>query len=217
MEERFYLTKIKTDGVILDIDGTLWNSTEIVAEAWIEAFKIAGVMKYHITPEILKSLFGKPMNEIAVALMPDETEEKRKEVSDNCYHLEDQYLEKNDSDIFYDGVVDGIIKLSERLPVYIVSNCQKGYIELVMKKGGLEKHITDYESYGNTGRGKAYNLKLLVERNHLDAPVYIGDTEGDRQACEEAGVPFIWASYGFGNPTSYVSKLDEFEDILDIV
>ena len=27
---------MKTDGIILDIDGTLWNSTPIVAEAWNE-------------------------------------------------------------------------------------------------------------------------------------------------------------------------------------
>ena len=94
---------------------------------------------------------------------------------------------------------------------------QKGYIELVMKKGGFESCISDYESYGNTGHCKAYNLKLLSDRNHIKAPLYIGDTEGDRQACEKAGVPFIWAGYGFGKPISYVEKLDRFKDILDII
>ena len=209
--------KIKTDGVILDIDGTLWDSTEIVADAWVEAFKMAGVKEYEITPDILKGLFGRPMNEIAEVLMPNESPEKRAEVSTNCYHLEDRYLEKSKCDIFYNGVVDGITKLADKTAVYIVSNCQKGYIELVMKKGGFESSISDYESYGNTGYGKAYNLRLLADRNHLKAPVYIGDTEGDRQACEEAGVPFIWAGYGFGKPISYIEKLNRFEDILDLI
>lgn len=209
--------KIKTGGVILDIDGTLWDSTEIVADAWIEAFNIAGIKEYDITPDILKGLFGRPMNEIAEILMPNESPETREEVSSNCYLLEHRYLEKNKNDIFFEGVIDGIIKMSEMLPVYIVSNCQKGYIELVMKKGGFQSCISDYESYGNTGHCKAYNLKLLSDRNHIKAPLYIGDTEGDRQACEKAGVPFIWAGYGFGKPISYVEKLDRFKDILDII
>ena len=33
---------------------------------------------------------------------------------------------------------------------------------------------------------------------NLSDPVYIGDTIGDFNACQKAGVPFIFAEYGFG-------------------
>ena len=32
----------------------------------------------------------------------------------------------------------------------------------------------------------------------LQAPVYVGDTPGDLAASEVAGVPFVFATYGFG-------------------
>ena len=37
-----------------------------------------------------------------------------------------------------------------------------------------------------------------MERNGLKAPVYVGDTQGDFEACKAAGVPFVWVEYGFG-------------------
>ena len=33
---------IKTDGIILDIDGTLWNTTGVVAKAWNKAIADCG-------------------------------------------------------------------------------------------------------------------------------------------------------------------------------
>ena len=44
---------------------------------------------------------------------------------------------KGDSkkNITYDGVVETIKRISERIPVFIVSNCQSGYIEVVMEEG----------------------------------------------------------------------------------
>ena len=38
----------------------------------------------------------------------------------------------------------------------------------------------------------------IREDNNLSDPVYIGDTLGDFNACRKAGVPFIFAEYGFG-------------------
>lgn len=38
-----------------------------------------------------------------------------------------------------------------------------------------------------------------MERNHLQDVVYVGDTSGDFDACQKADVPFIYASYGFGD------------------
>ena len=46
---------------------------------------------------------------------------------------------------------------------------------------------------------KAENISLISEKYHLQSPVYVGDTMGDYQACRKAGVPFIFASYGFGD------------------
>ena len=38
----------------------------------------------------------------------------------------------------------------------------------------------------------------MSEHGITDA-VYIGDTQGDADACKEADVPFVFAEYGFGS------------------
>ena len=212
-------TKLNTDGIILDIDGTIWNTTPIVAEAWNHAIKSICPMVPLVTAEILQGQFGKPMNVIADNLFKGITQEERELLLDACCRLEQKAITENKTDITYPGVIKGIKTLAEKYRLFIVSNCQDGYIELTMHKNGIESYITDFECYGRTGKGKADNIRLVVERNNLKAPVYVGDTEGDLTASEEAGVPFVWASYGFGKNLSesrVSAVLTKFEDLLSI-
>ena len=87
-----------------------------------------------------------------------------------------------------------------------------------MKKNKIEKYITDYECFGDTRLGKDENIALVVKRNNLQKPAYVGDTQGDYEACKKAGVPFIWASYGFGKPESedYFAKISDFSELLKL-
>ena len=84
-----------------------------------------------------------------------------------------------------------------------------------MKKNGIKDNIRDFECFGNTGLLKDENISLVVKRNNLKAPVYVGDTQGDYEACKKAGIPFIWAAYGFGRPedNDYYFKLEEFDQL----
>ena len=58
-------------------------------------------------------------------------------------------------------------------------------------------------------------MRLLADRNGFCSPIYVGDTQGDLEASREAGIPFWWASYGFGKPEAYDRKLDRFADMAD--
>ena len=53
------------DGIILDVDGTLWNTTEVVAQAWNKAISRICPAVPSATPEQLQSQFGKIMEVIA--------------------------------------------------------------------------------------------------------------------------------------------------------
>ena len=64
------------DGIIFDIDGTLWDSTESVAKAWNRAIMEQENLDLHLTGEKLMPLFGKTMDEIEAALFPDFSQEK---------------------------------------------------------------------------------------------------------------------------------------------
>ena len=97
---------------------------------------------------------------------------------------------------------------TERRPLY------KEYAELLMEKGGLGGLISDFDCFGNTGLPKGQTLRLLCERCNVRDAVYVGDTQGDMEASEQAGLPFVWAAYGFGKPAHWDKRIDHFTDLL---
>ena len=206
---------MKFDSIILDVDGTIWNTTGIVADAWNLAFDKYFPQVPHVTAEILKGQFGKPMDVIADNLFPMLSKDEKKLLMEKCCEMEQAALMENTKDIAYDGVIETIKNLSQKIPVFIVSNCQSGYIEVVMEKNGIAEYIKDFECFGNTGLLKDQNICLIIERNNLKAAAYVGDTQGDYEACKKAGVPFIWAAYGFGRPEddAYYFKLEKFQQL----
>ena len=205
---------MKYDSIILDVDGTIWDTTPVVAKAWNKAIAELFPQVPPVTADILKGQFGKTMDVIGRNLFGVLTDADQKQLLARCCEEEQLALELNEEDIAYEGVVQTIRELAGKIPLFIVSNCQAGYIELVMKKNRIEDCITDFECFGNNGLTKDRNIKLLVERNGLKAPVYVGDTQGDFEACKLAGVPFIWAEYGFGEVKDEVAgKIMKFSEI----
>lgn len=207
----------KIDGIILDVDGTLWDSTPIVAKAWTKAVRERGCTDMTITADMLKKLFGRTMTVIADLMLPQLDSQERYEVMELCCAYEHEFLETDPCEVCYPGVIDTIKKLAGQVNVFIVSNCQSGYIELFLKKTGLKPYVTDIECYGNTRKSKGENLRLLVERNELHHPVYVGDTQGDCDASREAGLPFVFASYGFGEADARAARITQFADLLQLV
>ncbi len=205
------------DALILDVDGTIWNTTPIVANAWNEAIALSGLPAKTVNADMLKKEFGKTMDVIADDLWPELDASQKEKLMSLCCTQEQQALLQNTQDITFAGVVDTIKSLSRQIGVFIVSNCQEGYIELSMEKTGLTSCITDYECFGRTGKGKADNLRLLIDRNKIKCPVYVGDTQGDADACAQAGVPFVWAEYGFGTTESCYAKINAFSELEKIL
>ena len=210
---------VKVANIILDIDGTLWNTTEVVAEAWHRAIADEGYQDdIFVDASRLQSLFGKTMDVIADSLFHGVPEDIKKRLLDKCCEYEQQALESQELDILYPNVRETIASLSESgKKLYIVSNCQSGYIELFIEKNKLGPYIQDKECFGDTGRGKGENISLLLQRNGLDKneTVYVGDTQGDKDASDEAGIAFVYAAYGFGSVDAYDAKIDSFRGLAD--
>lgn len=214
------LCKMKTDGIILDVDGTIWDTTSIVAGAWNEAIASLHLDVGNVDSDVLKTQFGKTMKSIADSLWPSLSEAQKAKLMAECCKRERASLALLNTregmsalDICFTGVAETIKRMKDSVPFFIVSNCQKGYIEMVIEKMGLAGCIRDYECYGNTGHGKADNIRALCGRCALHHPLYIGDTAGDAAACKEAGVTFVWASYGFGQDVEAEYRIDNFAQI----
>ena len=211
------MNKIYTDGIIFDMDGTIWDNTPVFVDSWERACKDMGY-DVKFTTDKLKGLFGKTMTDIADACIPDEVPEKRYATLKLCEEYEMDDLEKTDVDTTYDGLKETLESLSKRTNLYIVSNCQAGYIETFIRRSGLGYLFTDFICYGDNGLGKADNIKGLVEKNNIKSPVYLGDIQSDKDACDQAGVDFIWAAYGYGTSIdSYVAKIDDIKELDQVI
>ena len=216
------LKKIKADGIdslIFDIDGTLWDSREVVAKAWNESFERL-LPEYDIetvTKERLTPLFGKTMDKICDALLPGVPDEKRRLITDDIYKTESEFI-RREPGVLYTGVYDTVKALSEKYPLYIVSNCQKGYIDDLLDTTGLRPFFKAGLCYGDTGAQKNVTMRMLIEKEGLRSPVYIGDTQGDAEASRLAGVPFIWVSYGLGKAENgdFAARIDSFPELMSL-
>ena len=201
------------DSIIFDVDGTLWDSTGEVADAWVIAAKECGAPYEHITGERLHKEFGKTMEAIGISLFPKYPAEEAVRIIRRACDIENEWLAVHHAAL-YDGVLDTLKTLSEKMPLFIVSNCQGGYIEVMLETTGLTPYITDHLCPDDTGHAKASNIRAIVEKHNLKSPIYVGDTQGDLNASREAGVKFVFASYGFGQVDSCDGVIEKPEDLL---
>ena len=205
------------NAIIFDVDGTLWDSCQAVANAWNTVFdRYKELNGKKVSAQEAKSFMGKTSEEIFTALLPDIEAQKRIAITEECGKQEEVEIAKNGGKLF-DNLEKTLQILSQKYDLYIVSNCQAGYIELFLEKTALTPYITDFECPGNTGLGKGPNIKLIIERNHLNAPLYIGDIPGDQAASKEAGIPFCHATYGFASVEAPDYTIQQFSDLITLL
>ena len=196
------------ESLIFDIDGTLWDSRELVAQGYNIQLRQEGYDRFCVTAEDFLPLFGKVMTEIADVIFRELPPDVRYPLMERCMETENRYLQEHPCPIGYPGVRETLQRLSENHRLFIVSNSQQGYPELCMEKLGLTPYISGHLCFGDTGTEKGETIRRLMERHGITSAAYIGDTQGDLEAARQAGIPFVFASYGFGDPEAYDWKID---------
>ena len=203
---------IPADGILLDLDGTLWDAVEGICKGWNEGFAECG-LEPNLTVPQLRGCMGLLMEDIAARILPQlPTGEARMAIMEVCYRHQLAYLSAHGGAL-YPAVAETLRELSERLPLFIVSNCQDGYIQCFLKYYHLESVIRDFLCPGQSGQAKAENIAALVRRHRLSHPVYVGDTQGDCDAAHAAGVPFLHAAYGFGAAQGAEGAIASFDQL----
>ena len=204
--------------IIFDLDGTLWDATEVTAETWVEVLKNHPEVKPKLPLDIhtIKKYMGLTNEELAGVFFPDLPYEKAFAMMNASCDLENKWLPERGGRL-YPHVRETLVKLcemGERL--FIVSNCQDGYIEAFLTAHKMYDVIKDWESSGRSGKSKGENIKDIISRNSLTSAVYVGDTVSDSVGARFAGIPFIYAKYGFGEENGRGKTDDYDESISDI-
>lgn len=205
------------ESLIFDIDGTLWDSTALVAEGYNRQLRAEGYDCLCVTRDDLLRLFGRTMTAIADAMLAPIPAPERYALMDRCGDAELEYLRENECRVFYPRVRETLEQLAKKYRLFIVTNAQKGYPQVCMEKMGATHLFSGCLTFGDTGLEKGETIRLLMQRHAITSAVYIGDTQGDCLAAAAAGLPFIWASYGFGTAHDCVARIEEFAQLSEIL
>ncbi len=204
--------------VMFDLDGTLWDSGQAVAESWNEVLLREDPEMTPLTAEDIHRVMGMTMKEISDVLAPALRTKRREAVFDECCRYEVEYLYDHPGTL-YPRLRETLEALREAgYELAIVSNCQRGYVEAFLHGSGLGKMFLDFEEWERTGLAKGENVRLVMGRNGYEKAVYVGDTRKDQEAAQVAGIPFIHAAYGFGTaekPEGVIHAISELPALLD--
>ena len=213
------------DGVLFDLDGTLWDATEVTEKTWVE------VLRRHpdvepglpLTHETVCRYMGLTNEELAGIFFPDLPYPAAFRLMEESCELENRWLPEVGGRLYPD-VPETLGRLRELgYPLFVVSNAQDGYIESFLTAHRLWDVFADYEASGRSGKNKAENIRDVARRNGLTAPVYVGDTVSDANGAHGAGIPLIYAKWGFGErwgrgkTDDYEFSADRFADLPDLL
>ncbi len=205
------------EALIFDIDGTLWDTRAIVAKGYNVELEKMGRPDLCLTADYLTSLFGKTSQEIADVIFADYPENERMDLILRCMETERLVMAADPCDVGYAGVKETLLKLREQYRLFLVSNSEKGYPELLIEKLGLSGIFEAHMCHGDTGLPKGDTIRILMERHRIDSAIYIGDTQGDLEACERAGIPFVFCAYGFGSPARWDARIDTITELPQVL
>jgi phosphoglycolate phosphatase len=199
--------------LLFDLDGTLWDTTEVCCKAWNLVAEERGLAQRYQIADVV-AIMGLAAPDIAKKLFPNEELEVGLNQLRVFFKREVEVLAEMGGAI-YPGVEETLAELSNTYRLYLVSNCQESYLEAFRAGSGIGHFFQDMECHGRTGKSKSENINLLMEKNHLlkEESVYVGDTTSDEEAAVRAGLPLIYAAYGFGQVKGDHPAIERFSDL----
>ena len=202
---------MKIKAVIWDVDGTLLNTQEGLTAAY--RYTIEQCHLPSKTDEELSSYIGPTPQTIFMNHfgLNEENAQRAAEIFRERYRSHDLFKA-----LLYPGVEDVLSSLDEAgIQQAIATNKRQDYATEICELFGLDDYCAPIIGADNENKlTKADIIKKCLEVLKISDPssvVMIGDTEGDKQAAQAAGVQFLGVNYGFGfnNVLHYANSPEE--------
>lgn len=199
---------------IFDMDGTIWDAAEMAARGFTAGIRASGRSDRIVTVEDIHQNFGLTLEQVAVNLLPELSEKEAMEVILECEKHQCAAMEGHVQEIVFPQVVETLQKLKERgCGIYIVSNCLDGYLDILYRNLDVKKYIDGDAWLHHPMHCKADNIRYVVDKYQLTDACYVGDIQGDYEASMQAGVEFVFASYGYGDVPEAKYIIKQFSDL----
>ena len=191
--------------LLLDLDGTLWDSRPWYAE-------------------ILAELGGGPAKDLEQALASGANVVRlAQEAGVSRSRLATGAKRSAKPIVLFDGVHETLLALKERgTQIGIVTNLPGWLADPLIDRAGINDFFCVVVTRSNRvppkpKPGGIYKaLEALGAESKLDA-WYVGDANADAGAAAAAGVPFAWAAYGYESVTAGTERvLHGFVEVLDL-
>lgn len=203
------------DSIIFDLDGTLWDATATVTQAYHTVqHRVDYLSQETVTLAAVQAVTGQPYQVAYDRLFPTLPAEHLNEFRALCAR-EELVAAQQHGGRLYPGLAETIRYLAARYRLFIVSNCQVGYVEAFFRHSGLGTYFEGHQCFGTKMQPKFQNILDIISQYALQAPVYVGDTSSDFEASQKSGIPFVFAAYGFGDvPAVKASeRIDQVSDL----
>ena len=192
--------------LLLDLDGTVWNSRAWYARAIAE-------------------LSGVPASEITFRLEAGESVAHVSRDSGVRDARLTRVAKENGASIeLYERVIDTLDRLRARgTAIGVVSNLSGWLARPLLDSTGIGAYVTTTVTprRGVPAKPKPNGIRKILQemgRRSCEGVWFVGDGLADAKAAQAAGVPFAWASYGYEAevPNGTAKVLARFEDVLEL-
>ena len=137
---------MRTDALIFDLDGTLWDTCATCAKAWNRVIERNAIPYRTMVEADVRAICGRTHEEAIATAFPGLSAAHLELVTRETM-TEDNAMIAEEGGTLYPGVQEVIPRLAERMPLLIVSNCQAGYVEVFLRLSGLAPHFVDFECW----------------------------------------------------------------------
>lgn len=189
---------------VFDIDGTLVDSRQVIAEAMRRAFNRAGLPE--IGYERTRTIVGLQLDEAVARLAPEDYPADRVPELANFYR--NAFVEMRGEAGFNEPLYDGARETVERLAdegwlLGVATGKARRGLDIVFEHHGLHKYFQTFQTVDG-GAGKPHPRMVLDAMGETGArpeeTVMIGDTSFDMLMARSANAHALGVSWGFHTP-----------------
>lgn len=205
-------------GVLLDVDGTLIDSNDAHATAWVQALEEHGVK---VSFEKVRKLIGKGGDKLLPeAAGIDADSAKGKKISLRRGEIfQSQFMPNLQP---FPGARDLLIRMKQRgLRLAVASSAKKDELHELLRVCQVEDLLEKSTSSDDADNSKPSPdiVQAALKKNNLFAgeTILLGDTPYDIEAASRAGVPSVALRCGGWSNADLSGALAIYDDAIDLL